>query len=76
MPDAPRPPVDGDALPPASRPHEPDDPTRRAFWTAQMDAADAFMRRITQHPVAECAEPMVFLPDATRAAGVEERCHR
>ncbi len=48
-----------------------DNQTRRAYWTAQMDAADAFMRRILRWPVAECGEPMESLVEACRAAGVE-----
>lgn len=50
------------------------DLSARAYWTAQMDAADAFMRRIYAYPVAECLEPLVSLPDAAAEAGVEIAC--
>ena len=45
--------------------------SRRAYWTAQMDAADEFMRRVLRYPVAECGEPVVSLRDAASADGVE-----
>lgn len=45
--------------------------SRRAYWTAQMDAADEFMRRALRYPVAECGEPVVSLRDAASADGVE-----
>lgn len=47
------------------------DTARRAYWTAQMDEADAFMRAIAEYPVEECGEPMASLVEAAQAAGVE-----
>lgn len=44
---------------------------RRAYWTAQMGEAIAFMEAVAQYPVSECSEPMVSLRDAARSAGVE-----
>ncbi len=43
---------------------------RRAFWTAQLEAAHAFMQRIFDDPVIECGEPAVSLREAAAAAGV------
>lgn len=48
-----------------------DDDGRRAYWRAQMDEADAFMRTMEVYPVRECGEPMVSLVEAVRSAGVE-----
>lgn len=47
------------------------DDDRRAYWAAQMDEADAFMRKIQTAPVGECGEPMLPLIPAVQAAGVE-----
>jgi D-alanyl-D-alanine dipeptidase len=49
----------------------PDDGARRAYWTAQLDEADAFMRVIAAYPVVECGEPMVSLVEAARSSGIE-----
>lgn len=57
-----------------SEPHTPaptDDDARRAYWTARMDEADAFMRAMAAYPVRECGEPMGSMVDAVRSAGVE-----
>jgi D-alanyl-D-alanine dipeptidase len=43
---------------------------RRAFWTAQLEAAHAFMQRMFEYPVRESGEPAVSLREAARAAGV------
>lgn len=51
-----------------------DDFRRRAFWTAQMEEAWAFMERIFEYPVEECGEPMLPLPLAAAEAGVEVAC--
>ena len=49
----------------------PDEEARRAYWVQQMEAAYAFQAKASAYPVAECGEPMGFLPDAARQAGVE-----
>lgn len=52
----------------------PDDTdARRAYWAQQMDEAHAFMRRALEHPVRECGESLVSLPELARDAGVEVR---
>lgn len=43
----------------------------RSYWIEQMEAAAAFMSRVLDMPVRDCGEPMVFLPEAVRRAGVE-----
>lgn len=48
-----------------------DDAARRAYWTAQMDEAYAFMQRMRDWPIDECGEPLVALPDAAAADGVK-----
>ncbi|MCE9590149.1 MAG: hypothetical protein K8S99_06460 [Planctomycetes bacterium] len=49
-----------------------DDDARRAYWTAQFDAAYRFMfDDILPYPVVECGEKLVSLPDAASVAGVE-----
>ena len=48
-----------------------DDEARRAFWTAMLDDADAFMNEVMAQPVQECGEPMASLVEAAHAAGVE-----
>ncbi len=48
-----------------------DDAARRAYWTARLDEADAFMRQIAVYPVEECGEPMASLVEAARSAEVE-----
>jgi len=48
-----------------------DDEARRAYWTARLDEADAFMRDIAAYPLKECGEPMTSLVEAVRGAGVE-----
>ena len=50
---------------------DPNDHARRAYWTARMDEAHAFMRTIMAYPVEECEEPMVSMVEAARSAGVE-----
>lgn len=52
-------------------PTQSDENTRRAYWTKMMDEADACMHQIVVYPVQECNEPMAFLPDAVRKAGLE-----
>lgn len=44
---------------------------RREYWTAQMDAANAFMLQMIEYPVEECGEPLASMTDAVKAAGVE-----
>ena len=48
-----------------------DDQARRAYWTARLDEADAFMRDIATYPLRECGEPMTSLVEAARTAGIE-----
>jgi len=48
-----------------------DDDARRAFWTAMMDEADAFMAQVSAYPLQECGEPMTSLLEAASAAGAE-----
>lgn len=48
-----------------------DDEARRAFWTAMLDDADAFMGEVVPYPLEECGEPMASLVEAARAAGTE-----
>ncbi len=47
-----------------------DDSDRRLFWKQQMDAAYDFMLAICEYPVAECGEPLAFIPEAAHEAGV------
>lgn len=47
------------------------DEARRAFWTAQMDEADAFLHTVLSCPTQECGEPMASLVDVVRQARVE-----
>jgi D-alanyl-D-alanine dipeptidase len=48
-----------------------DDTRRRAYWTAQFDAAYRFMfEQILPYPVAECGEPLVSLEQAAQRADV------
>jgi len=49
------------------------DSERRAYWSAQMDEAYAFMQAINAFPVHECGEPMVSLVDAAQTAGARVR---
>ncbi len=44
---------------------------RRSYWAAQMDEAYAFMQRIGQYPVCECAEPVASLREAVAGSDVE-----
>ena len=48
-----------------------DQAARRAYWIEQMEAAHDFMSRVLDYPVQECGEPLVSLPAASAAAGVE-----
>lgn len=48
-----------------------DNQERRAYWTARMEEAFAFMDHIRHYPVAECGESVVSLVDAVAVAGVE-----
>ncbi|GIL14801.1 MAG: hypothetical protein BroJett038_35210 [Chloroflexota bacterium] len=49
-----------------------DEAARRAYWTAQTEAAYEFMfTHILPYPVQECGERLVALPDAVRGTGVE-----
>ena len=43
----------------------------RAYWTEQMEAAFAFMRRLLEYPVVERGEPLACLRRGAREAGVE-----
>lgn len=43
----------------------------RQYWAGQMEEAYAFMERLLACPVAECGEPLAFLPAAAQAAGIE-----
>jgi D-alanyl-D-alanine dipeptidase len=48
------------------------DDARRAYWTAEFDAAYRFMfDDILPYPVVECGEKFVSLPDAAKSSGVE-----
>ncbi|MHB9107171.1 MAG: M15 family metallopeptidase [Armatimonadota bacterium] len=51
-----------------------DELRRRAYWTAQLEAAWEFMERIFEYPVEECGEPMLPLPLVAEEAGVEIAC--
>ena len=51
--------------------HDADLPSRRGYWTAQMDAAFDFMKTVSTYPVRECREPLASLRDAARVGGVE-----
>lgn len=45
---------------------------RRAYWVQQFEAAWHFMfEQVLPYPVQECGEPLVHLPEAAAAAGVE-----
>ena len=48
-----------------------DDDARRAYWTARMDEANAFMRAMADYPVRECGESMASLVDAVRSVVIE-----
>ena len=50
-----------------------DEDLRRAYWTEQMDAAYAFMRRMLEYPVQDCGEPLVSLRDAVTAVEGRQR---
>lgn len=45
--------------------------TSKAYWTLQMEQADAFMRQILDYPVAECGDGLADLSQAAERAGVE-----
>ena len=47
-----------------------DEEARRQYWIDQMEEAFGFMYEIMKHPVAECGEPLVSLPEAAAAEGV------
>lgn len=47
------------------------DTQAKAYWSAQMDAAYAFMQQAAAFPVEDCGEGFVYLPDAADDAGVE-----
>ncbi|MEI6503918.1 MAG: hypothetical protein WCP21_23135, partial [Armatimonadota bacterium] len=47
-----------------------DDLARRAYWTENLDQADAFMDEVIAYPLAECGEPVASLVEAAEAAGV------
>jgi zinc D-Ala-D-Ala dipeptidase len=47
-----------------------DEAARRAYWSAQMEAAYGFMGHILEYPVTECGESLVALPAAVTAAGL------
>lgn len=44
---------------------------RRAFWTAQLEEAHAFMQRVLTYPVAESGERLASLVEAVRGTGLE-----
>ncbi len=47
-----------------------DEEAYRHYWTGRMEEAFGFMNEILDYPVAECGEPLVYLPEAAKAAGV------
>jgi len=49
----------------------PDEEERRAYWTAQLEEAYAFMDAVKDVPYEDCGEVLVSLRDAVRDAGVE-----
>ena len=51
----------------------PDEDARRAYWREQTEHAHAFMTRIMDAEIEECGEPLVRLPEAASAAGVDVR---
>lgn len=48
-----------------------DDDARRSYWTQQMEAAHALIMEVIRHPVDECGERVVALPEAAQDAGVD-----
>lgn len=50
------------------------DPDASRFWLDSLTAAAAYVDAVTAHPVHECNEPLVSIPEAARAAGVSILC--
>ena len=46
---------------------------RRAYWTAQLEAAHGFMRRVAEYPVQDNGEPVVSLREAVAGTDVTVR---
>src|SRR4051812_13257025 len=53
-----------------SIPMKNDESERRAYWTAQLEQAFAFMERVRTYPVAECGEKLVSLVAAVKGTGI------
>lgn len=47
-----------------------DENERRAYWTAQLEQAFAFMEQVRTYPVAECGEKLVSLVEAVRGTDI------
>ncbi|MFO0871444.1 MAG: M15 family metallopeptidase [Pirellulales bacterium] len=47
------------------------DADRRAYWARQMQAGYDLVQQVLPFPVVECLEPLVSIPEAAAAAGVE-----
>ncbi len=47
-----------------------DENARRAYWTAQLEEAFAFMESVRAYPVAECGEKLVSLVDSVKGTGI------
>src|SRR5262245_37535170 len=50
--------------------NHPDEAARRAYWSEQIEAAQDFMRRMSEYPVEECAESLGSLPEAVATEGL------
>ncbi len=48
-----------------------DENARREYWTQLLDQAADFMDAIRNTPVSECNQPVVYMPDAAKNAGIE-----
>ncbi|MCA8998629.1 MAG: hypothetical protein KDA80_16635 [Planctomycetaceae bacterium] len=48
-----------------------DDPSRRAYWTEQLELGYQMVEELLAFPVEECGEGFASLPEAAQAAGVE-----
>lgn len=47
------------------------DAARRAYWAEQMQAGYELVQKVLPYEVRECGEPLVSIPDAAHAAGIE-----
>lgn len=47
------------------------DLARRAYWAEQMQAGYDLVQKVLPYEVRECGEPLVSIPDAASAAGIE-----